>query len=67
MSIIAEYLATGTAEVEVYRRVMKTLEQEPFNCRYPHLAIEMIKRKIRSGRKVTREDIIRWGNRERKS
>jgi len=55
-------------ESEVLERIIESLENEPFNCEYPRLAIEMIKRKIRVGGKdlITREQITKWGNRGRK-
>ena len=52
---------------EIFIRVRETLENPPFNCKQPRLAIEMIKRRIRIGGKnlITIEQINRWGNRKR--
>ena len=52
---------------EVINRVLETLKAEPFNCKYPLLAVQMIKIKILAKREIEikREDITRWGNRVR--
>lgn len=66
MGLLNEILEDVEVDESVQlNRIVSLLGNAPYNCKHPMLAVEMIKRRIRTGNteSITREDIIRWGNR----